>query len=70
MRNGAETQETIETEARDNPRPGVREPYKATRDGQSREIGTGLLRVSSRLDFESPDRSPRTTEAHATYNCG
>jgi len=28
---GTETQETIETEARDNPRPGVRETYKPRR---------------------------------------
>jgi len=43
---GAETQETIETEARDNPRPGGLQPYKPTRDGQSREMGSDLLRVS------------------------
>jgi hypothetical protein len=33
----AETQETIETEARGNPRPGVLRTYKPTRDGKSRK---------------------------------
>jgi len=43
---GSETQETIETEARDNPRPGVRQAYKPTNGGQSQEMGSGLQRVS------------------------
>lgn len=37
-----ETEETVETEACDNPRSGVHQTYKATRDGQGREIGDGL----------------------------
>src|SRR5665647_792873 len=44
---GTETQETVETEAGDNPRPGVHQTYKSTRDGQGREIGDGLPGGSS-----------------------
>jgi hypothetical protein len=44
---GAETQETIETEACDNPRPGVRQAYKPQHDDQSPDAGSELLRVSA-----------------------
>jgi len=53
----AETQETVETEAFDNPRPGVRSPYKSARNVRNREIGSGLLRVSRGFDFVSNDRA-------------
>jgi len=54
---GAETQETIETEACDNPRPDVGQAYKPTHDDQSPEIGSELLRVSCGFDFVSTDHA-------------